>query len=162
MTAACSVIPKTSLARCMPCSPRYAKRALCAALQGMNSRPVRRIFSQRSMPSIRFAMVTAALNSSSGSARGPSGPFLDLTALDPPAFLNAMIASFHANETPLSRQLERLIAGRRLRRHEHRSHAGRSRPAILDDARAHPPNRSQSPAQAQAPRRSAKAPQLLA
>ena len=36
-------------------------------------------------------------------------------------------------------------------RHEHRPHAGGSRPAILGDARAHPPDRSQGAAQAQAP-----------
>ena len=36
-------------------------------------------------------------------------------------------------------------------RHEHRPHAGRSRPAVLGDARAHPPDRGQGAAQAQAP-----------
>ena len=35
-------------------------------------------------------------------------------------------------------------------RHEHRPHAGRSRPAILGDPRAHPPDRGQGAAQAQA------------
>ncbi len=36
-------------------------------------------------------------------------------------------------------------------RHEHRSHAGRGRPAVLGDARAHPPDRGEGAAQAQAP-----------
>ena len=36
-------------------------------------------------------------------------------------------------------------------RHEHRPHAGGGRPAILGDARAHPPDRGQGAAQAQAP-----------
>ncbi len=36
-------------------------------------------------------------------------------------------------------------------RHEHRPHAGRGRPAVLGDARAHPPDRGQGAAQAQAP-----------
>ena len=35
-------------------------------------------------------------------------------------------------------------------RHEHRPHAGRSRPAVLGDARTHPPDRSQGAAQAEA------------
>jgi hypothetical protein len=35
-------------------------------------------------------------------------------------------------------------------RHEHRPHAGRSRPAVLGDARAHPPDRGQGAAQAEA------------
>ena len=35
-------------------------------------------------------------------------------------------------------------------RHEHRPHAGRGRPAVLGDARAHPPDRGQGAAQAQA------------
>ena len=36
-------------------------------------------------------------------------------------------------------------------RYEHRSHAGGSRPAVLGDARTHPPDRGQGAAQAQAP-----------
>jgi len=36
-------------------------------------------------------------------------------------------------------------------RHEHRPHAGRSRPAILGDPRAYPPDRGQGAAQAEAP-----------
>ena len=36
-------------------------------------------------------------------------------------------------------------------RHEHRPHAGRSRPAVLGDARAHPPDRGQGAAEAEAP-----------
>ena len=36
-------------------------------------------------------------------------------------------------------------------RHEHRPHARRSRPAVLGDARTHPPDRGQGAAQAQAP-----------
>ena len=36
-------------------------------------------------------------------------------------------------------------------RHEHRPHAGRSRPAVLGDPRTHPPDRGQGAAQAQAP-----------
>ena len=36
-------------------------------------------------------------------------------------------------------------------RHEHRPHARRSRPAVLGDPRAHPPDRGQGAAQAQAP-----------
>ena len=36
-------------------------------------------------------------------------------------------------------------------RHEHRPHAGGSRPAVLGHARAHPPDRGQGAAQAQAP-----------
>ncbi len=36
-------------------------------------------------------------------------------------------------------------------RHEHRPHAGRGRPAIQRDARAHPPDRGQGAAQAEAP-----------
>ena len=35
-------------------------------------------------------------------------------------------------------------------RHEHRPHAGRGRPAVLGDARTHPPDRGQGAAQAQA------------
>ena len=35
-------------------------------------------------------------------------------------------------------------------RHEHRPHAGRGRPAVLGDARAHPPDRGQGAAQAEA------------
>ena len=45
-------------------------------------------------------------------------------------------------------------------RHEHRPHAGRGRPAILGDARAHPPDRSQGAAQAEAPEPQPQAPQL--
>ena len=36
-------------------------------------------------------------------------------------------------------------------RHEHRPHAGRGRPAVLGDARAHPPDRGEGAAQAEAP-----------
>ena len=36
-------------------------------------------------------------------------------------------------------------------RHEHRPHAGGSRPAVLGDARAHPPDRGQGAAEAEAP-----------
>ena len=45
-------------------------------------------------------------------------------------------------------------------RHEHRPHAGRGRPAILGDPRAHPPDRGQGAAQAQASLALAQAPQL--
>ena len=45
-------------------------------------------------------------------------------------------------------------------RHEHRPHAGRGRPAILGDARAHPPDRSQGAAQAEAPEPHPKTAQL--
>ena len=45
-------------------------------------------------------------------------------------------------------------------RHEHRPHAGRGRPAILGHPRAHPPDRGQGPAQAQAPVAVAEAAQL--
>ena len=36
-------------------------------------------------------------------------------------------------------------------RHEHRPHAGRGRPAVLGDARAHPPDRGEGAAEAEAP-----------
>ncbi len=36
-------------------------------------------------------------------------------------------------------------------RHEHRPHAGRGRPAVQRDARAHPPDRGEGAAQAEAP-----------
>ncbi len=45
-------------------------------------------------------------------------------------------------------------------RHEHRPHAGRSRPAVLGDARTHPSDRGQGAAQAQAPEPQPQAPQL--
>ena len=45
-------------------------------------------------------------------------------------------------------------------RHEHRPHAGRGRPAILGDARAHPPDRGQGAAQAEAPEPLAQTAQL--
>ena len=45
-------------------------------------------------------------------------------------------------------------------RHEHRPHSGRGRPAILGDARAHPPDRGQGAAQAEAPEPQPQAPQL--
>ena len=45
-------------------------------------------------------------------------------------------------------------------RHEHRPHAGRGRPAVLGDARAHSPDRGQGAAQAQAPEPLAHAAQL--
>ncbi len=45
-------------------------------------------------------------------------------------------------------------------RHEHRPHAGRGRPAILGYPRAHPPDRGQGLAQAQAPVAVAEAPEL--
>ena len=45
-------------------------------------------------------------------------------------------------------------------RHEHRPHAGRGRPAVLGDARAHPPDRGQGAAQAQAPEPVAEAAEL--
>ena len=45
-------------------------------------------------------------------------------------------------------------------RHEHRPHAGRGRPAILGDARAHPPDRGQGAAQAEAPEPQPQTPQL--
>ena len=46
-------------------------------------------------------------------------------------------------------------------RHEHRPHAGGSRPAVLGDARAHPPDRGQGAAQAQAPEPEPQAAELL-
>ena len=46
-------------------------------------------------------------------------------------------------------------------RHEHRPHAGRGRPAVLGDARAHPPDRGQGAAQAQASEPVAEAAELL-
>ncbi len=45
-------------------------------------------------------------------------------------------------------------------RHEHRPHAGRGRPAILGDPRAHPPDRGEGPAQAEAPEPLAQTAQL--
>ena len=45
-------------------------------------------------------------------------------------------------------------------RHEHRPHAGRGRPAILGDPRAHPPDRGQGAAQAEASLAQPQAPQL--
>jgi RNA polymerase sigma factor (sigma-70 family) len=45
-------------------------------------------------------------------------------------------------------------------RHEHRPHAGRSRPAVLGDPRAHPPDRGQGAAQAEAPEPVAEAAEL--
>ena len=45
-------------------------------------------------------------------------------------------------------------------RHEHRPHAGGSRPAVLGHARAHPPDRGQGAAQAQAPEPLAQTAQL--
>ena len=45
-------------------------------------------------------------------------------------------------------------------RHEHRPHARRGRPAVLGDPRAHPPDRGQGAAQAQAPEPLAHAAQL--
>ncbi len=45
-------------------------------------------------------------------------------------------------------------------RHEHRPHAGRSRPAVQCDARAHPPDRGQGAAQAEAPVAEPKAAEL--
>ena len=45
-------------------------------------------------------------------------------------------------------------------RHEHRPHAGRSRPAVLGDPRTYPPDRGQGAAQAQAPEPVAEAAQL--
>ncbi len=47
---------------------------------------------------------------------------------------------------------ERVLAHALRHRHEHRPHAGRGRPAILGDARAHPPDRGQGAAQAEAPK----------
>ena len=46
---------------------------------------------------------------------------------------------------------ERVLAHALRHRHEHRSHAGGSRPAVLGHARTHPPDRGQGAAQAQAP-----------
>ena len=46
-------------------------------------------------------------------------------------------------------------------RHEHRPHAGGSRPAVLGHPRAHPPDRGQGAAQAQAPEPQPQAAQLL-
>ena len=45
-------------------------------------------------------------------------------------------------------------------RHEHRPHAGGGRPAVLGDARAHPPDRGEGAAQAQAPQPLAQAQKL--
>ncbi len=45
-------------------------------------------------------------------------------------------------------------------RHEHRPHAGRGRPAVLGDARAHPADRGQGAAQAEAPVAEPQAPEL--
>ncbi len=45
-------------------------------------------------------------------------------------------------------------------RHEHRPHARRGRPAVLRHPRAHPPDRSQGSAQAEAPEPQPQAPQL--
>ena len=46
---------------------------------------------------------------------------------------------------------ERVLRMRLRHGHEHRSHAGGSRPAVLGDARTHPPDRSQGAQEAQAP-----------
>lgn len=40
-----------------------------------------------------------------------AGHHIDFTKLDPPAMLDAMIASFHGNETLLATQIRRLIQG---------------------------------------------------
>ena len=45
-------------------------------------------------------------------------------------------------------------------RHEHRPHAGRGRPAVQRDARAHPPDRGEGAAQAEAPEPQPEAAQL--
>ena len=55
---------------------------------------------------------------------------------------------------------ERVLAHALRHRHEHRPHSGRGRPAILGDARAHPPDRSQGAAQAEAPEPQPQTPQL--
>ena len=55
---------------------------------------------------------------------------------------------------------ERVLQHALRHRHEHRPHAGRSRPAVQCHARTHPPDRSQSPAQAQAPEQVAETAQL--
>ncbi len=46
---------------------------------------------------------------------------------------------------------ERILAHALWHRHEQRPHAGGSRPAVLGDARAHPPDRGKGAAEAQAP-----------
>ena len=57
----------------------------------------------------------------------------------------------HDAGTGLAHAARRARAAHALRhRHEHRPHAGRSRPAVLGDPRAHPPDRGQGAAQAEA------------
>ena len=46
---------------------------------------------------------------------------------------------------------ERVLQNALRHRHEHRPHARRSRPAVLGDARAHPPDRGEGAEEAQAP-----------
>ena len=46
-------------------------------------------------------------------------------------------------------------------RHEHRPHAGRGRPAVLGDARAHPPDRGEGAAEAEAPEQEQEAAELF-
>ena len=55
---------------------------------------------------------------------------------------------------------ERVLAHALRHRHEHRPHSGRGRPAILGDARAHPPDRSQGAQETQTSVALSKAPQL--
>ena len=57
----------------------------------------------------------------------------------------------HDPRARLAHPARRARAAHALRhRHEHRPHAGRSRPAVLGDPRAHPPDRGEGAAQAQA------------
>ena len=63
----------------------------------------------------------------------------------------------HHARAGLAHAARRARAAHALRhRHEHRPHAGRSRPAVLGDARAHPPDRGEGAAQAEASVRSRK------
>ena len=55
---------------------------------------------------------------------------------------------------------ERVLAHALWHRHEHRSHLGGGRPAVLGHPRAHPPDRSQGAAQAQTPEPLAQAQKL--
>ena len=67
----------------------------------------------------------------------------------------------HDARARLAHSARRARAAHALRhRHEHRPHAGGGRPAVLGDPRAHPPDRGQGAAQAQAPEPVAQAAQL--
>ncbi len=68
----------------------------------------------------------------------------------------------HHARAGLAHAARRACAAHALRhRHEHRPHAGRSRPAVLGDQRAHPPDRGKGAAQAEASVKKPEAAELL-